>query len=472
MRIAVIATYSHPTRLHLKERTIMQSAVPELIAALCPDHAEIEIYNEKEIDIPLDRHWDLVFFSYLHSYYEHTKVLSTLFRQRGIKTVAGGRHAAYFPDDCQQYFDAVVTGDPEANIPGLIEDFERGEMKKRYSQAPPVELAEIKPYRYDLIDFRHNRIRLPGIEASRGCPFSCNFCVLTGWESYRYRPVKNVIHEIEFKMRWNKHYFGLLENSFMFLDNNLGGSPRYLRELCTALIPLKKKWGCALTFNVLRDEETVKLMARAGCRYIYTGLESLNPESLTAMNKRQNKLTEVDTIIRRCFASGILLSFGLIIGSDGDTNVYLEKLPHYLADLQHFSITFLGIMCPYPETPLFRAMKSEGRLLPRTMSRDYDCYTLCHRPKFLHPSEVADHFRRLCLTVGSVPNIVRHYWTKLMTSNLPRYKLTILGSGPEILSLRNNVQNDRRYYVAGFDPLEEWDQQMMQKLQLKPQYLS
>src|ERR1044072_3206759 len=91
MRIAVIATFRHPTRLHLKERSIMQSAAPELIAALCPDYAEVEIYNEKEADIPLDRDWDLVFFSYLHSYYEHTKILSTLFRQRGIKTVAGGR---------------------------------------------------------------------------------------------------------------------------------------------------------------------------------------------------------------------------------------------------------------------------------------------------------------------------------------------------------------------------------------------
>jgi radical SAM superfamily enzyme YgiQ (UPF0313 family) len=273
-------------------------------------------------------------------------------------------------------------------------------------------------------------------------------------------------------MRWNRHYFGLLENAFIFLDNNLGGSPQYLRELCMGLIPLKKKWGCALTFNVLRDEETVKLMARAGCRYIYTGLESLNPASLTAMNKKQNKLTEVDKIIRRCFANGILLSFGLIVGSDGDTNEYLEKLPDYLAELQHFSITFLGIMCPYPETPLFRALKNEGRLLPGTVSRDYDCYTLCHRPKLLDASEVAEHYRRLCLTIGSIPNIARHYWTKVMASNLPRYKLTILGSGPEILSIRNNVKNERRRYVAGLDPLEEWDQRMMDSLQLAPQHLS
>ncbi len=449
----------------------MQSAVPELIAGLCPDHAEVEIYNEKEADVPLDRHWDLVFFSYLHSYYEHTKVLSMLFRQRGMKTVAGGRHATYFPADCLQYFDAIVIGDPEANVPALVKDFERGEMKAEYS-LPAATMTEIKPYRYELIDFSHNRMRLPAIEASRGCPFACNFCVLTGHETYRYRPIKNVIDEIKFKMVWNSHYFGLLRDSFIFLDNNLGGSKRYLRELCEALIPLKKIWGCALTFNVLRDEETVRLMAAAGCRYIYTGLESLNPESLKAMHKGQNKIKEVDVIIRRCFADGILLSFGLIVGADGDTNEYLEKLPAYLADLQHFSITFLGIMCPYPETSLYRALKDAGRLLPGTISRDYDCYTLCHVPEFLHPSEVADHYQRLCLELASLPKVASHYWTKLMSSNLPYYKLTILGSGREILNLRNNIQNPQRRYIAGLDPLEEWDQEMMQRLQILPQYLS
>jgi radical SAM superfamily enzyme YgiQ (UPF0313 family) len=471
MRIAIIATYAHPTRLHFKERTIMQSAAPELIAGLCPDHAEVELYNEKEIDIPLDRHWDLVFFSYLHSYYEHTKILSTLFQQRGITTIAGGRHTNHFPDDCQHYFNSVIVGDPEANVPALIRDFERGELKPRYN-LPPTAPDEIKSYRYDLIDFKHNRFRLPGIEASRGCPFSCNFCVLTGWESYRYRPIRNVIQDIQFKMNWNKHYFRLLDNSFVFLDNNLGGSPRYLRELCAALIPLKKIWGCALTFNVLRDEETLKLMAKAGCRFVYTGLESLNAQSLKAMNKGQNKVSEVDAIVRRCYGQGILLSFGLIIGSDGDTNEYLEKLPVFLSELRHFSITFLGIMCPFPETSLYNNLKTEGRLLLGTISRDYDCYTLCHRPDFLHPTEVADHYVQLCLKVGSMTNIVRHYWTKLWASDRPHYKCTILASGPEIMDIRNPIKNKERSYIAGLDALEEWDRLKMQELQFTPQYLS
>jgi len=106
------------------------------------------------------------------------------------------------------------------------------------------------------------------------------------------------------------------------------------------------------------------------------------------------------------------------------------------------------------------------------MSRDYDCYTLCHRPKSLHPSEVIDHFRRLCFKVATIPRIAHYYWTNLMASNLPRYKLAILGSGPEILSLKNNIQNHQRQYIAGLDPLEEFDQKMMGELRISPQYLS
>lgn len=449
----------------------MQSSVPELIAGLCPEHAEVEIYNEKESDIPLDRDWDLVFFSYLHAYYEHTKVLSTLLRRRGVVTVAGGRHANYFTKDVLDYFDAVVIGEPEANVPVLVHDFERGELKRIYDR-PSVGPQSIKSMRYDLIDFSSNRMRLPGIEASRGCPFQCNFCVLTGHERYRRRPVADVIAEIEAKMRFNANLFGALNDAFIFLDNNLGGSPKYLRELCEALIPLKKTWGCALTFNILKDAELVRLMAKAGCRYVYTGLESLNPESISAMNKGQNKLAEVDEVVRRTFSEGILLSFGLLVGSDGDTNEYLEQLPAYLADMKYFSVTFLGIVCPYPETPFFRELEQEGRLLPGTISRDYDGYTLCHRPKRLDPSEVVEHFTRLCKELGSLPNMARHWWSKLTKSDVPRYQPVILFSGPEIISIRKPLKNPARRFIAGQDAIESWDAEQMSRLGLQPQYLS
>jgi radical SAM superfamily enzyme YgiQ (UPF0313 family) len=468
MRIAIISTYTHPTRLPKKERSVMQSAVPELLAGLCPPDAEIELFNEKEVDVPLDRHWDLVFFSYLHAYYEHTKVLSTLFRRRGITTVAGGRHAGHFVDDALQHFDAVVVGDPEANVPELIADFARGELKPRYDR-PAVAPSEIRAPRYDLIDFAHNPVRAPGIEASRGCPFSCNFCVLTGHEKYRFRPVADVVREIETVMRFNRSTFSLVDGVFTFLDNNLGGSPKYLRELCEALIPLKKHWGCALTWNILEDESLVALMARAGCRYIYTGLESLNPDSLVAINKGQNKLADLRAVMRRTYSHGILLSFGLLVGTDGDTNDYLSRVPEYLDELRYGSVTFLGMVCPYPETPFFAQVAAEGRLLPGATIRDFDGYTLCHRPKRLHPSEAVEHFTRLCGQIGSIGNAAKHVYNKLMLSDASRYKTGILVSAPEVLSIRAPLGNPARTYLAGHDPIEDWDARMMRVLGLAPQ---
>lgn len=469
MKVAIISTYTHPTRTRVKEPSVMQSSVPELLAGLCPEHVEVEIFNEKEADIPLDRDWDLVFFSYLHSYYEHTKVLSTLLRRRGVVTVAGGRHAQHFVDDALRHFDAVVTGEPEHNVPQLIADFEQDELKSVYDASGSL---CVRPSRHDLVDYSKNRVRLPGIEASRGCPFKCNFCVLTGHEKYRYRPVAEVVDEITNKMRWNPNWMGFASEAFMFLDNNLGGSPKYLRELCEALIPLKKTWGCALTFNILEDEELVKLMARAGCRYVYTGLESLNPESIASMKKGQNKLSKVTAVMNRAYQNGILLSFGLIVGSDGDTNDYLVKLPSYLADLKSFSLTFLGIVCPYPETPLHRQLSAEGRLLPGTISRDYDGYTLCHRPKNLEPSEVVEHYKRLCRELGTLPNLARHWSNRLLDSDLPHYRKIVLFSGPELLSVKNPVSNAERTYLGGRDPIESWDAEMMKKLDLQPQVLS
>jgi radical SAM superfamily enzyme YgiQ (UPF0313 family) len=470
MRIAIIATYTHATRLPKKERSVMQSAVPELIAGLCPADAEIELYNEKEVDVPLDREWDIVFFSYLHASYEHTKVLSALFRRRGMITVAGGRHAQHFPDDCLRHFDVVVTGDPEPNVPRIIRDLGSKQLQRIYDATGSA--ADIRPYRWDLIDYRDNLFRLPAIEASRGCPFSCNFCVLTGWEKYRFRPVKEVVDDIRHRLIWNRNLFGAFDDWFIFLDNNLGGSPAYLRELCQALIPLRKTWGCAVTFNVLRSRELVRLMAEAGCRYVYTGLESLDPESLKSMNKGQNRIGEADEVIRRCFSEGILLSFGLIVGADGDTNRYLERLPEYLAELRYFSITFLGIVCPYPETPFFQKVASEDRLLPGATIRDFDGYTVCHRPLNLGPDEVVDHFKRLCTSLGSFTNVARHIRERLGASDRHAYRRTILASGLEIMSVRNPLANPHRRYIAGQDPIEAWDARMMAELGLRPQTMT
>lgn len=470
MRIAIIATYVHPTRTVVKEHSVMQSAVPELIASLCPDDAEIELYNEKEREIPLDRDWDLVFFSYLHAYYEHTKVLSALLRARGVTTVAGGRHAGHFVDDCAKYFDAVVVGEPEATVPRLIRDFGARTLQRVYRQEGPAPTSlSLRPYRYDLVDMTTNPFRISGIEASRGCPFHCSFCVLTGWERYRPRPVAEVVDEIRTRMAWNRGLGGLLEDVFVFIDNNLGGSPKFLRALCEALIPLKKYWGCAVTWNVLEDREMVRLMARAGCRYVYTGLEALDADVLAAFDKKQNRLRDVKRVLADAFAEGVVVSIGLILGGDGDTESYLTRIPDLLADISFFAVSYVGIVCPYPETPLFRQLVDEGRLFPDTISRDYDGYTLCHRPKRVDPEALIAHYRRLSSTLPSLGNLARHFARHVFSSSLPRYRMSLAVTTREIATVRHPVANRARTFLAGRDPIEPWDAAQMTRLGLSPQ---
>jgi radical SAM superfamily enzyme YgiQ (UPF0313 family) len=283
--------------------------------------------------------------------------------------------------------------------------------------------------------------------------------------------VHEVIDERVFNVRWNENFFGLAKDKFVFLDNNLGGSPQYLKELCHALIPLRKIWGCSLSFNILRNEELVKLMAKAGCRYIYTGLESLNPESIDSMGKGQNSIGEVDRITQKAFSHGTMVSFGLLIGADGDSNEYLERLPEYLAELKHAFVTFIGIVCPYPGTPYFRTLKSEGRIISGVISRDFDGYTLCHQPAQMSPTELIEHYHRLCRHVGSVRNMLRHCISSLFSSNAQWYKTIALFSGAEMLSTTKPLLNGRRRYIAGLDPIEDWDAEQMDKLGILPQLI-
>ena len=372
-----------------------------------------------------------------------------------MKTIAGGRHAGHFRADVLQHFDAVVAGEPERNLPALFADLERGALKPVY-ELPPADVRDIPTYRYDLMDYRINPYTVPVVEASRGCPFACNFCVLTGWERYRTRPIDDVLRDID-RMQWNRGLLGIADRTFSFSDNNLGGSPKYLRELCEALIPRKVYWGCALTYNILMDHDLVKLMGRAGCRYIYTGLESLSPESLKSMRKGQNTLKDVSAVMRRTFAAGIMLSFGLLVGTDGDTEDYLERLPDHLDQLDTYMVTFIGIVCPYPETPFFRTVASEGRLLPGVISHDLDGYTLCHRPRNLSPEAAIHHFKRLCNVVGSPARAVKNTWHQLFLSGLPRYRPLIVGGGREAVSVKHPLRNQARTYIAGQDPIEAWD---------------
>src|SRR2546421_318564 len=110
-------------------------------------------------------------------------------RRKGRKY--GGFMASTYAHLCQPFFDSVVVGDAEGIIPQLFDDFCHGALKPLYVSAP-YDPARVPVPRFDLLAGK-NFVPLT-LELTRGCPFSCEFCALTGMGTrHHVRPVELVV---------------------------------------------------------------------------------------------------------------------------------------------------------------------------------------------------------------------------------------------------------------------------------------
>ena len=131
---------------------------------------------------------------------------------------------------------------------------------------------------------RHMYTVFSTLQATRGCPFDCNYCAVTKFfgRSYRWRPVEEVVAEIANQpdKRW------------MFLDDNLIGNVKYAKELLRGLIPLGITWGAQASFTLTKDAELMDLYASAGGRFVFIGFESVSAEALKSVGKGINRPEE------------------------------------------------------------------------------------------------------------------------------------------------------------------------------------
>ena len=78
------------------------------------------------------------------------------------------------------------------------------------------------------------------------------------------------------------------------------------------------RWSTQVRTDIVRDVEMLDLMAEAGCRTVYVGLESVNPEALAEMKKRQT-VEDMRHSIREIRRRGIHLHGMFVFGFDSDT---------------------------------------------------------------------------------------------------------------------------------------------------------
>lgn len=382
MRVGIIFVFMDFHRKGGKYRGALQPLIGPLIAGLLPSDIEIEVINDTWEEPRWDRDYDLLFITSMHSDFDRARQISHYWRRRGAKTVFGGVMASTYPELCLPFFDSIVIGDAEGSVQEIYKDFNEGRLKSTYVSAP-YDPKEVPVPRFDLLAGKQ---LIPlSFEVTRGCPFACEFCALTGIGTrHHVRPPETVVRDIREGQRMLRDLVPWYQRRmFGFLDNNIGGNPAYLRQLCEVLEPLGILWGSGITFNVVAELDMVKVLSRAGCRVLFMGLESLNPATLADMHKYQNTVEQTKTVIEQCRKHGILIESPLMLSPLTDDLDYIHSIPSRLKECGLHLPTFICIESPIPGTPHFHrlAAQEEPAFLPDALLRDFSGYTLVTRPK-------------------------------------------------------------------------------------------
>jgi radical SAM superfamily enzyme YgiQ (UPF0313 family) len=204
------------------------------------------------------------------------KEIARMFRERGKVVVAGGFDATLYSDKILQDFDAVVVGDAEGIWGDLLEDVEKGCLKKLYRNHSPLDLAMLQPPRRDLLDNTAKYYATTNaVQIGRGCIHGCRYCSVMAFhkKTCRHRSVDHVINEIK-----------QLSRDIIFVDDNIISEPNYAKQLFKAMAPLKKRWVSQSSLNIADDPELLELARRCGCHGLFVGIETINEKNLASVN--------------------------------------------------------------------------------------------------------------------------------------------------------------------------------------------
>lgn len=411
------------SRLSLKSGLDMNlTQVPPLalayIAALTPGDWEIKIVDEYMEKIDFETHWDIVGITALTSIAPRAYEISEEFRKRGVTTVIGGIHVYSCSDEALNYCDAVVIGEAETEWPKLIEDYEKGRLKRVYKGDRP-DLKNLPIPRRDLLS---DKYPYDVIQTSRGCHLNCEFCIVRCiYGIQRYRPIDEVLNEFE---TLKKREVFVTDDNF-FVSRHKEGKERAI-ALCKGLIErkIKKMWMTHGSLDAADAPELLEHARKAGCKIIYVGIESLIPENLKLMNKAVNYKLQLEGIkkaIKIFHKHGIAVWAAIIFGYDYDNVSVFQRTLDFVREVG-LDIAHFGIFTPYPGTRYRERLLKENKILFHNYPDDWDLYDSEHmviKLKDLNSEEMIrglDYLSRKIYSTG--PRMLSTFKTLVNTRSL------------------------------------------------------
>jgi len=303
-------------------------------------------------------------------------------RAAGVPVVIGGFHISgclsmltEMQPDIQEALDlgiSLFAGEAEEQLDALLRDAANGTLQPIYNYLSDLPSIQSAPVPFLL---RKHVMRTAGnystFDAGRGCPYQCSFCTIInvqGRKSRRRSPddVERIIRQ-----NWAE---GI--HRFFITDDNLARNKDW-EPILDRIIHLRAEHGISVNLMIQVDTLCHKIpnfiekCAKAGVKRVFIGMESVNPETLMAAKKRQNKITEYRKLLLAWKAVGAVTYAGYILGFPNDTP---ESIRRDIAIVQReLPIDMMEFFCltPLPGSEDHQILHRKGVAMDPDMNK-YD----------------------------------------------------------------------------------------------------
>ncbi len=310
------------------------------------------------------------------------------FTAYGLKTMIGGFHVSgsiemlpEIPKEIQKAMDdgtTIVAGEIEQRWNELLTDAYHGTLKPLYNflkDKPP--LNNISPPFAPIENLKHFLPwRQSSFDAGRGCPFQCSFCTIINVQGRTMRA--RTADDVEALIRRN---FSQGIREYFITDDNFARNPNW-EQIVDRIIELKEKDKIRISLMIQIDTVAHRIkrftdkLARAGCRRVFIGMESVNPENLKISAKYQNRISEYRNMLQAWRDRNIVTYAGYILGFPGDTYESIMRDVEYLKRELPLEFAEFFIMTPLPGSKDHQQFVAKGIPLDEDLN-NYDTSHAC-----------------------------------------------------------------------------------------------
>lgn len=361
------------------QKALFSMAIGVLVSMTPPQH-EIELADELFGDpINYDGAYDMVGITTRTMNVNRAYEIADEFRRRGTTVVLGGVHVSFNYDEAIAHADCIVAGEAENLWAALLQDLADGKLKQRYDARDFPAVNDVPVIDYERIFKCSKRGKVDShksipIYMTRGCPFTCSFCVTPNFTGrlYRIQSAETIKEQIATARRvWFNQKKSGEKPWFMFTDENLGVNKQRMWEILEILAECDIRFSSFISLKFLDDDRTVKLLVKAGCVMALVGFESINQETLKAYNKgRINTAADYARIIAKCRKAGLNIQGNFLVNPAIDTYEDMAATEQFVR-ANALMMPIYSILTPYPGTQLYRDYKEQSLVV----DEDWDKYT-------------------------------------------------------------------------------------------------